>query len=289
MFLKISEHFRNSKYTNEHLNGNNRTYQKFILLTYRRTGANYLLDLLRSHPDIVAFATMFEYGKLVYVYPGYPSLHCKKTLKYRDKYPFEFLKKRVFRNYSHNIKAVGFKMVYETRHPEVLEYIKNKMDIKVIHLQRKNLLRVYLSDTIASTTNTWHILSKEHEQFVKDIGAESRVRIIEKNDLPVSADDFKIALKYKDCLKEFIKISNYTKKFKNYFKPEQVLNIYYEDLLVNFNEEIRKVQDFLGVEYRVLTSRFIKINRKKLSDTISNYTELKEKFAGSKWEVFFEN
>jgi len=45
----------------------------------------------------------------------------------------------------------------------------------------------------------------------------------------------------------------------------------------------------LGVEYRVLTSRFIKINRKKLSDTISNYTELKEKFAGSKWEVFFEN
>ena len=144
IFLKISEFFQNSKYTNEHLKGNNKSYQKFIILTYRRTGANYFLDLLRSHSAIVAYATLFENGKLGFVYPGYPNPRSKQTLEYRDKYPREFLKKRIFRNFNENIKAVGFKMVYKTGHPQILEYIRTLPEVKIIHLQRRNIQLIQL-------------------------------------------------------------------------------------------------------------------------------------------------
>jgi hypothetical protein len=58
---------------------------------------------------------------------------------------------------------------------------------------------------------------------------------------------------------------------------------------MNLDEEIKKVQSFLGVENHSLSSRFVKINKSKLSDIIENYAELKDRFAGTEWANFFED
>ena len=288
IFYKIVEPFYNPKYSNENLNGNNTSYQKFIVLTYKRTGSNYFLDLLRSHHKIVSFGSLYGRKSPAFLYPGYPPVTCKKTLNYRNNHPIKFLEKKVFRNYSKNIHAVGFKLNYENNYQGVMEYLKNIPNLKVIHLLRRNLLRLYLSDMIAANINKWHAINKEHLQFTRDIGAESRVQIIEEVNKSVLPDNFSIELKYEDCLVEFINISNYIKKFQNCLNPDQTLVVYYEDLLINQGEEMRKVLSFLGVDNLLLTSRFVKINNKKLSMIISNYFELKKKFANSEWELFFD-
>ena len=289
ILLKISEGLQNSKYTHPHLNGENDSYQKFFLLTYRRCGANYFLDLLRSHPNIVSFAGLYEKNKLGFSYPGYPQVSDKRTVRYRDHYPIEFLKKRIYRNYSSEIKAVGFKLIYETRHPSVLEYLKQSEDVKLIHLQRRNLLRVHLSDMIAKKTQKWHVLSKEHEQEIKKIDAESFISYSHEKKDTILPDEFKIELLYENCISEFEKITQLIEHFQKFFSKNKVHVIYYEDLIENLEEETRKVQEFIGVENKALTSRFIRINNKKLSDVISNYYELKEKFNGSPWEKFFDD
>ncbi len=285
---KIYDRFFNSKYTNKHLIGNNRSYQKFILLTYRRTGANYFLDMLRSHPAIIAFATMLEEGRTSFIYPGYPSPYCKRTIQYRNKYPIDFIDSRVFGNYSKDIDAVGFKIVYETGFPFVLDYLLKQPDVKFIHLQRRNTLRLYLSDMIATKTNVWGAVTKENEYLFKNNKAESFTKVVEKKENRILPDGFTIKLDYNECLKEFIKINEFANKYKNCFASDRIINIYYEDLLINLDEELIKVQDFLGVDYHSLSSRFIKINNSKLSDIIENYAELKGQFAESEWAVFFD-
>lgn len=284
----ITNHISNPKYTHEHLNGNNLSYQKFILLTYKRTGSNYLSDLLRSHPQIVSFGSLFGKKNPAFLYPDYPSVTCKKTLKYRNHKPIEFLEKNVFRNYHQSIKAVGFKMNYDSNFMEVFEYLKYMKDLKVIHLIRNNYLKIYLSDMVASYLKKWHAINKEHKQFIEYTGTESRVLSIEKNDESILKDDFHLELKYEDCLNEFIKIKNHVENFRKYFTPEQTLELYYEDLLNNPIDKANQIMSFLNADQLELTSRFVKMNNKKSSEIISNFYELKKQFSGTEWEVFFE-
>lgn len=288
-FLNIlTKHISNPKYTHEHLNGNNLSYQKFILLTYKRTGSNYLSDLLRSHPQIVSFGSLFGKKNPAFLYPDYPSVTCKMTLNYRNNQPIEFLEKNVFRSYHQSIKAVGFKMNYDSEFHHVIEYLKQLPDLKVIHLIRNNYLKIYLSDMIASYLNKWHAINIEHKQFIESTGTESRVLSIEKNEQPILKDDFHLELKYEDCLNEFIKIKDHVENFRKYFKPEQTLDVYYEDLLKNSKNVTGQLLSFLNTDQIELTSRFVKINNKKSSEIISNFYELKKQFSGTEWEVFFE-
>ncbi|MFH0867653.1 MAG: sulfotransferase domain-containing protein [Bacteroidota bacterium] len=275
-------------YTNEHRKGINHNYRKFIVLTYRRSGANYFLELLRSHHQIVAFANLYEKNKLGFIYPGYPRFDCKKTLEYRDKKPVDFLNKIIFGNYHENIRTVGFKIIYEIDQPAVLDYLRSMPDLKVIILQRQNLLRVHLSDMIAKSTNKWHALLKEHEGWVKESGLDSRIRVIENKSDPILPPDFKIELDYNKCLDEFLYITRLTEKFDAFFNPANTLALKYENILDDQTKETKKVLDFLGADEQLLTSRLIRINNRPLHDVISNYADLKEKFKGSAWEKFFE-
>ncbi|MFH0867655.1 MAG: sulfotransferase domain-containing protein [Bacteroidota bacterium] len=283
----LTELYWSFKYTNEHLKGNNRSYQKFILLTYKRSGSNYLLDLLRSHQQIVSYGGLYGKG-VIFPYKGYPPGNRKSIIRYRNKYPVEFLNKRIYGSFNDKVKAVGFKISYASRHQAVIEYLKTLPDLKVINLQRSNLLHMYLSAMISSVTKKSQAMCKEDENFAKDCGVISKVKIIDKADDNVLPDDFKIELKYEECLKEFENISSHVKRFNDFFKPEQMLTVCYDNLLADSEHEARRAMDFLGVEHQPLRSRFVKINRKKPSEVISNYHELKEKFAGTVWAVFFE-
>lgn len=230
---------------------------------------------------------MFGKG-LSYPYTGYPPFNCKGVLEYRNKYPISFLTKMVFRNFHENIGAVGFKISYASRFADVHEYLRSMPDLKVINLRRKNLLHIYLSMKIVDATDKQHAVVRENEQFVTTCGDLSKARIVDNPEDEVLPEDFKITLKYEDCLQHFEKISSLITKFDTFFNPENVLVIYYEDLLANFDDTTRKTLDFLGVDFKPLTSRLLKIRRKKASETIMNYFELKERFASTPWAVFFD-
>ena len=52
---------------------------------------------------------------------------------------------------------------------------------------------------------------------------------------------------------------------------------------------MKRVQDFLGVQYETVKPSTYKQSHQSLSDSISNYWGLKERFTGTPWEEFFED
>lgn len=283
--IKKAEKF----YTNEHFNGNNKNYQKFVLFSYRRSGTNFFLDLLRSHPEIVAYGGLFG-DKLGYIYKGYPMYNNKIILNYREKYPIGFLENNIYRSFSDKIKAVGFKITYE-KAPIIINHIKALDDIKIINLRRRNIFRMVLSNMIAVKTQKWHAVDSEYEELATEIKATSRVRIIddEKKGKSVLPDDFQIYIDYEECVKAMTEIKSYLIKYENFFPQNRTLVLYYEDILSNRKAQTDKALDFLGVEKFELNTKLKKINDKKLYDIIINYDELKTKFENTEWAKFLDD
>jgi len=60
-------------------------------------------------------------------------------------------------------------------------------------------------------------------------------------------------------------------------------------LLRNYECEMKRIQEFLGVAYEVVRPLTYKQSGQPLSRAISNYVELKEQFQGTSWEAFFED
>ncbi|MGB3693014.1 MAG: hypothetical protein WBG70_20955 [Spirulinaceae cyanobacterium] len=66
-------------------------YQKFIVLTRARTGSNFLMSLLQSHPGIRAFEEIFpkKETKLHWGYANYP--RSPEVIKLRKEQPIQFI------------------------------------------------------------------------------------------------------------------------------------------------------------------------------------------------------
>lgn len=64
-------------------------YQKFLVLTRARTGSNFLISLLQSHPEIRAFEEIFtrQKRKINWGYAKYP--RSSEVLKMREEEPLK--------------------------------------------------------------------------------------------------------------------------------------------------------------------------------------------------------
>ncbi len=63
----------------------------------------------------------------------------------------------------------------------------------------------------------------------------------------------------------------------------------YEDLSQDYESEMKRVQEFLELDHEALKPNTLKQSSLSLSESISNYFELKEKFENIHWESFFED
>ncbi|MBU1912577.1 MAG: sulfotransferase [Candidatus Omnitrophica bacterium] len=252
---------------NPPLKGDNLDYQKFIILASPRTGSSYLVSLLGSHTQTICYGEIIiSLKSFSSYYPGYDS---ERFTAFRDKYPIKFMEKLIFRKYPSNIAAVGFKIFYQQarqgRLKKVWPYLKNLPDLKIIHLKRKNLLKSYLSYRLTKITNVWQI--HDASQVTKDI---------------------KIQLGYNDCLDYFLRMQKWIDQCNILFKDSRVLEVFYEDLDKDCSKETNRIQKFLNLETETLRSSLKKLNIHPLTETISNYWELKEKFKNTYWVNFFE-
>lgn len=243
-------------------------YQKFIVLTRARSGSNFLISLLQSHPSIRAFEEIFprKETKIHWGYAQYP--YSSEVLKMRKEEPVKFLDKVVFRKFSPSVSAVGFKLFYyqaqSAERQQIWQYLEGNKDIKVIHLKRENLLKVCLSHCLAETTNQWTLKDEKYRQ----------------NSVAVQLD-------YDDCLKLFEETKKWEEEYDIFFNEHQKIEIIYENLVQNTREETKRIQQFLEVKPKKLYSLTLKQNRGALPEIISNYYELKEKFEDSPWSKFF--
>lgn len=250
--------------------GGRSDYRRFIILGRGRTGSNFLRGLLNSHSQIVTFGELFRfYDSIGWEFPLYdrywqdPGLI---ALMQND--PIGFLEKKVFRKFPKEVGAVGFKLFYyhaqEDSRRGVWDYLRDRRDMRIIHLKRNNTLRMILSEKRAFMTDNW----------TNTTGAEE-----EKS---------AVALDYEECLRRFRHEQEIAGEFERFFQRHPKVTVIYEHLASDYREPMRSIQEFLSVGYETVKPSTYKQSNRPLAESIPNYFELKEKFRNTPWEVFFE-
>lgn len=242
-----------------------RNYTPFIILGRSRVGSNLLRGLLNAHRQISAYGEIFrDVTDLDWEHMGY--FQTPKTVTMLQEDSAKFIRQKLFGRYPRYLKAVGFKIFYyHAQNTGVWEYLQAETNLRVLHLKRKNILKTHLSRKKAAATDLW--VKTSHRQ-------EGQTTF---------------ELEYDECLNDFVRTRQWEQKFDAFFQSHPMLEIFYEDLAANRAQEMRRVEQFLGVDFEAVQPSTRKQSKAKLSETILNYDALKSRFAGLEWESFFED
>ena len=242
-------------------------YTRFIILASERSGSSFLVQSLRSHPDIRSFGEIFNPRWIGFNTPGFDN-DDQDLIRYRNRRPVEFLETRVFGPHDQTTVAVGFKLFYshlERRRIRPLgRHLAGTPDLKVVHLRRGNLLRQYLSRVIASRTGQWGVRSPEDRQLPQ------------------------VDLSARRCRRYFEKTRRLQEAHGQSFERCDVLSVAYEELDSQYEHQMERVQRFLGVEALALRARSVKHEVRPLAEAIRNYDALRAAFAGTPWAEHFD-
>ena len=150
-----------------------------------------------------------------------------------------------------DIKWVGFKLFYYHLSDEEKQKFFRISDAKIIHLKRLNKLRTIVSFAKANKTKQWAVTNNAPH--------DAKVHI----DTSLLKDRINKILYYEDL---------FEKKMKN----TSVLNVAYEHLAANPNEEFNRITNYLGCTDHVDLTKipFKKQSNKTLAEEIENYQEV---------------
>jgi LPS sulfotransferase NodH len=172
--------------------------------------------------------------------------------------PSDFLCNVVFRI---DAQAVGFKLLWHEMHRlEDVWTILKQLNIWLVHTYRKNLLDSFISYQLATLNRSftsWH-----GDYLLKQLDVD-----------------------FRECAEWFEDAEHCDAEIRRRSADEgiQRIEIEYNELCTTQN----RILDFLRVTRCSLVSRLQKQRAGSQSEIIINYSEIKEKFANSKWAKYF--
>lgn len=267
---------------------------RFMVLSAARTGSNLLLSLLSGHPSIKTYGELFNFGVLP-----------EQSLRHALDEPIEYLREKVYKPHRPEVAAVGFKMFYEhltadyfrklTDPSDASESMQEKFrdlwafieanydwpalegrfraawecligdrSLAVIHLKRHNLLDSLVSLKSAYVTRQWWTLKDGG-------GATARVQ-----------------LEPEECRRYFETLEACAAQCDSAFAAHRKLDVSYDELVHERAEVLRRIFTFLNVPHQDVQTRMKKQRLAPLSETVANYSQLKQSFEGTSWYTFFE-
>lgn len=249
----------------------NEEWTRFIILCAPRTGSNLLSGLLDSHPECFVAGELFNPRLIdtdqMPIVGDALALTRDALLDLRRANPVSFVHRFFDALPRERCRAAGFKLIYHHAdlQPAVRDDLVNQRDIRVIHLKRKNLLRLFLSERRAQLTDVW-------AQSV-----DTRVDPLPSVNLP-----------FLDAAKQFAYLEKKQIEYQERFKDHRVLDLTYEDLAADPQGVISHALAFLGLGPPAAPAeiRFRKMSTDSLRDAIANYDDLKANFY--RWASFFE-
>lgn len=229
----------------------NKKYKKFVIIGAPRTGSNWLVSLLNSHPKIMCLGERYK------------NLKSQTSLQIWDE---------IFSKRKSGISYLGFKLLYN--HPQdsseqfVWDRIKEDPEIVIIHLHRKNLLRSYVSLEVGNKTGVWIKTEKS-----KSLNSSGKQVLISKA----------------DCLDYFISVTEAEESIKSTYTKHVVMDIYYEDLVDDYQNVMNDIFAHMRLEPIKVSSNIKKQNPESLKNLIVNYNELELELRESKWYKFLNS
>jgi hypothetical protein len=243
---------------------------RFLVTCPARTGSTMLVWFLRSHPELCAHGEVLAptgpltfYGVDYRVDPPLDGL--LRALRDRD--PVGFARDYVW--HAGDRRAAGFKGKYEEllrpEYGDLLKYIGDETDIRVIHLWRENLLERYVSEYLA--VNVFRVYN-----------------VIRGGKPP---NEERIRLSPEECRANFERTEHRRARFRSFLAGHRILEVTYEELVGAPTDTLNRVQEFLDVEPRPLETQSVKMRSLSLRETLENHAELVSAFHGTPYARFF--
>jgi hypothetical protein len=226
---------------------------KFVLLFTGRSGSSYLMDLLDSHPDIRAQGEILASAT---------HLGAEDQLKHVR----EFFSPGVLRAY----KVIGFKTkLVDIFEPTDFSQLLHEMKCRIIVMNRENVVKSVVSrifaERIYETYSEWNITKQSMRLPPIDI----------------APDIFENFLQHKEKVEEelfsFVESIQLPKTF-----------VTYEDLLRDPQRCLKGILEFLDVPSVPLNSDIKKHTSDNLRQVVSNFSEIRAKYVGTRYESMFD-
>ena len=220
--------------------------QPFVIYTRARCGSTMLQTALDAHPMIQCKGEVFG-G--VYI-PGTWPVKLRDAFKARRS------------PYAVGFKLMGWQPQVEADQEPIRAALRAIPGLRVIHLQRRNMLAAFVSEQLAQQTGRWHLYGKTK--------SASPPRVC------VNIDAIITYLKgtedaYQSQLHEF--------------RHQESLLVHYERFLADFDGTCRSIQRFLGVPTTTLRPRTQKLENRAMKNIVVNYRELLAALCGTRWEI----
>jgi LPS sulfotransferase NodH len=248
---------------------------KLVIFSRGRTGSNLLVSLLRSHPQIWHHHEIFgEY----YLQHGFirDEINRMGAVAY-----FERVTRRMFTERVVGVKFLYFQLEPEYAHhwnvpdiPSLLPVLKERRDLRIIHLKRRNRLATLVSWKLARHTRRWARL-----------GPGQLSRSDQSRDSMY--DDVMITLSPDECRNEFAQIEQWERYYDAAFANHPYVEMYYEDLVTDRRGEMTRALELLGLEDCELQSPLRRQNTRTLEDVVENFEELRRCFENTDYAYFF--
>ncbi len=249
-------------------------FAPFVVIGWYRTGSNLLLSLLNSDPCVAAYSEVFSprgvfWGNAAYRPPGSTA----RQLAARTTDAAAFLHRCVYRRHPVAVRAVGFKLFYpqitQKAPSGLIESLLAIPRLRVVHLRRRNLFRIFLSTRIAKQTGQMAATSEDAVAAAQSALAPFRI----------AADE---------CAAFFEDIERRAEECAAVFSGCSTLDMAYEELTSDHIGASNRVRVFLGLPPGASTTRLVRQTSASPLLLVTNYEELCEQFSSTRWAPFFD-
>lgn len=220
---------------------------KFIISSAARTGSTFFLTLLRSHPDIMVHGEALTITDR----PGmvWGTYHPKRTDPDYDAalgremraHPERFIQGILFDSQDRKIAGFKFKTeeAFDPAYKAYSDVIFGDTDIKVIHLNRRNILEQYISHMV--------VLNQTKVFLIHDERDRPEIK-------PFEADVAHAVAYCRDVVDR-------EKRSYEVYSRHRSIAVEYENLIAEDSDHRAAALDFLGAPRRPLTTGTKKIIR----------------------------
>ncbi len=228
---------------------------QYVILFIERDGSTYMTSLLTSHPDIEAvyerFAVLKQKGA-----NGYEQLTWAK----------DFFTPRWINRFA----AVGFKTkLVDVLDKEGFINLLREKNVHILQMQRRNQVKAVVSRINAKrlydASGKWNLYDEKERMPAFEIDPQMFDQYLQER---IQADD---------------ELTRFTESLHL-----PTLKMVYEEMLVNRDEILKKVFNFLNVRPFPVEAKTLKNTSDDLRNAILNFEELKAIYSATPFEAMFD-
>jgi LPS sulfotransferase NodH len=235
---------------------------KFVIVSAPRTGSTLLAQTLNNTPGVVCHGELLLSGQVRGYRDGFDPFtataeqrkaRSTRLLQARDTDSREFVKTAMKRP----AKAVGMKVIYndllQTRWRDALQWLLDTPDLHWIHLQRRNLLRRYVSERVMHAGGAIH----------SAMGGRAKRRV----QVEIDINDFQARCAQLEAERQHV---------VQLIGDRPLMDVFYEELSSETGTVVAGVCQMLGLETlpESITPALKKVGTDDLAQSVSNYNQL---------------